>query len=438
MIRILAALLAATATAAAAQTSAAPPPLGAAESTPGALGLMQGFPATPGKQVRFDNASMWSFPNTRWSFSHWRELVPTVGIRRGTGPVSDLDRKDRIDIDTLRFKTLRGQEISWADSLGLNYTDGIVVLHRGRIVYERYFGALAPGGQHIAFSVTKSFIGTLAELLIAEGKLDPARPMASYVPELANSGFGDATVRQVMDMRTAIAFDEDYTARGTALTDVTRMGIAGASVPVPPGFTGPDGLHDFVATIGLAGAHGGDFAYRTPNTQALAWVIERITGQPVAKLIEDRFWLRMGMEEDAALAVDRRGTAFAGGGMTASLRDMARFGEMIRQNGRWNGQQILPRPVVTAILTPGDVAAFASARYPGLDGGSYASQWWHRPDGQVMAVGIHGQGIYIDPAAEMVIARFASHPTATNRAINPVTIPAYDALAEFLNAKVKN
>jgi CubicO group peptidase (beta-lactamase class C family) len=433
MFRALALLLAATTTANAA--IAQTPPLGAAESTPGAFGLMQGFPATAGKQVRFDNASMWSFPNTRWSFSHWRELVPTVGIRRGTGPISDLARKDRIDIDTLRFKTLRGQEISWADSLGLNYTDGIVVLHKGRIVYERYFGALAPGGQHIAFSVTKSFVGTLAELLIAEGKLDPARPMASYVPELAGSGFGDATVRQVMEMRTAIAFDEDYTARGTALTDVTRMGIAGGSVPAPPGFSGPDGLHDFVATIGGAGGHGGDFAYRTPNTQALAWVIERITGEPIARLIEDRFWLRMGMEEDAALGVDRRGTAFAGGGMTASLRDMARFGEMIRQNGRWHGQQILPKPVAAAILKPGDVAAFASARYPGLDGGSYASQWWHRAGGQVMAVGVHGQGIYIDPAAEMVIARFASHPTATNRAINPVTIPAYDALGAFLNTK---
>ncbi|KPF74743.1 hypothetical protein IP88_07735 [alpha proteobacterium AAP81b] len=431
MIRTAAALLllAATAAPAAAQS----PPLGAAESTPGALGLMQGFPPT--RAVRWDDASMWAFPNTRWAFSHWRELVPTAAIRRGREPVTVLTRKDRLDIDQLRFKTLRGTEISWADALGLTYTDGIVVLHKGRIVYERYFGGLEPTGSHIAFSVTKSFIGTLAEMLIDEGRLDPNRPMASYVPELANSGFGNATVRQVMDMRTGLAFDEDYSGRGTALTDVTRMGIAGGSAPAPAGYKGPDGSYAFLASIAANGAHGGDFAYRTPNAQALGWVIERITGQPIAKLLESRFWAKMGMEEDAAIQVDRLGTASSGGGLVANLRDLARFGEMIRTGGRWNGQTILSRRTIEAIRVPGDVAAFASARYPGLDGGSYASQWWHRAGGQIMAMGVHGQGIYIDPRAEMVIARFASHPTATNRAINPVTIPAYDALGEFLSPR---
>lgn len=421
--------------AAAAPAQTPPPPLGAAESVPGVLGLMQGFPVPPGKQVRWDNASMWQFPNTRWSFSHFRDLVPAATIRRGRGPVAVLDRKDRLDIDQLRFKTLKGTEISWADSLGLNYTDGIVVLHKGRIVYERYFGALEPTGSHIAFSVTKSFIGTLAEMLIDEGRLDPNRPLDSYVPELAGSGFGDATVRQVLDMRTAVAFDEDYTNRGTAMTDITRMGIANGSVPVPAGYQGPLGSHEFTASIGHAGRHGGDFAYRTPNTQALAWVIERVTGQPIQQLIESRFWSKMGMEEDAAITVDRIGTAFAGGGLVANLRDLARFGEMIRVGGRWNGQRILSPKVIEAIRRPGDVAAFASSRYPGLDGGSYASFWWHRAGGQILAQGVYGQGIYIDPRAEMVIARFASHPTGTNRANTPVTIPAYDALAEFLSPR---
>nr|WP_310523339.1 serine hydrolase [Polymorphobacter sp.] len=420
------------ATAASAQT---PPPLSAADSDPATMGWMQGFPPPPEKQVRWDDASMWAFPKTRWSFSHWRELMPATTIHRAP-TATILPRAERQDLDAITFTPLGATTpMTWEASLAANYTDGIVILHKGRIVYERYFGALKPDGIHIAFSVTKSFVGTLAETLIAEGKLDPARTMASYVPELAPSGFGDATVRQVMDMRTGLAFDEAYAGRGGELTDVTRMSIAGGGAPAPPGFEGPRTAYAHLAGIAKAGNHGGDFVYRTPNTQALAWVLERIAGQSVAAQIEARYWSKLGMEQDAALQVDRVGTGFAGGGMNAALRDMARFGEMIRIGGRWKGKQIVPPAAIAAIMKGGDPAAFAAAKYPGLDGGHYAGQWWHRASGQTMAVGIHGQGIYIDPKAEMVIARFASFPVATNRVINPTTLPAYDAVAAALTRR---
>ncbi len=428
------ALLLALASSAVAQMPLAPR-LDAASSDPLKLGWMQGSPPPPDRQVRFDNASMWTFPKTRWSFSNWRQLVPTTTIGRGVTPAKSLPRAERRDLDAVQFTTLDGRSMTWGDSFDAVYADGIVVLYKGRVVYERYAGALTPAGHHIGFSVTKSFVGALAELLIQEARLDPARTAASYVPELGSSGFGNATIRQLMDMRTAIAFTEDYAGRGSVLTDPTRMSISGNLAPAPPGFTGPDGLFAFTATLAGAGAHGGDFVYRTPNTQALQWVVERIGGAPLAAQIESRIWAPMGMEQDAYLSVDRLGTAFGGGGMNAALRDFARFGEMIRKGGRWNGRQILPAAVVKAILAPGDPAAFANAKYPGLEGGSYAGQWWHRAGGQTMAVGIHGQGIYIDPKAELVIARFASHPVASNRGINPVTIPAYDAIAAHLSGK---
>ena len=420
-----AALLALTAPAAA-QTA----PLTAAQSDPAVLGWMQGSPPPRDKQVRFDDASMWAFPQTRWTFSNWRELLPTTSIKRGAMPVAVLPRAERADLDAIRFTPLgAAAPMSWEQSLAATYTDGIVVLHKGRIVYERYFGALKPEGQHIAFSVTKSFVGTLAEALIAEGRLDPNRTMASYVPELAGSGFGDATVRQVMDMRTGLAFDESY---GGADGDVARMSFAANALPLPAGYKGPLGLYAHLQTIGKNGAHGADFSYRTPNSGALGWVTERITGQSIAQQIEARYWSRMGMEQDASINVDRMGTGFAGGGMALALRDMARFGEMLRLGGRWQGQEIVSPAAVAAIFTPGDVAAFAPTNYPGLKGGSYASQWWHRPNGVTMAVGIHGQGIYIDRQAEVVIARFASFPVASNVNINPVTIPAYDAMVAKL------
>ncbi len=167
-------------------------PLSAADSDPVTMGWMQGSPPPPNKQIRHDNSSMWFFPMTRWSFSHWRELVPTTAIRRGPAAIM-LPRSERTDIDAVTFTPLGARTaLRWDQSLVANYTDGIVVLHKGRIVYERYLGAGGPANQHAVFSVTKSFVGTLAETLIAEGKLDPSRTIASYVPELARSGFGDA------------------------------------------------------------------------------------------------------------------------------------------------------------------------------------------------------------------------------------------------------
>jgi CubicO group peptidase (beta-lactamase class C family) len=402
----------------------------AAETDPVKLGLMQGSPVPPERQVRADDGSSTTFPKTRWAFSNLQALVPTQIIPR-TGPVSTLPVALRTDLDAVALTTLDGKATSWGEAFDLNFTDGIIVLHKGRIVYERYAGALGPDGRHIAFSATKSFVGTLAELLIHEGKLDPDQPASHYVPELATSGFGNATVRQIMDMRTALAFSEDYAATG--LSDVARMAIAGGMAPVPAGYKGPDGNFAFAATLKADGPHGGPFIYRTPNTTALQWIVERVGGAPFNVQVATRIWKPMGMEQEAALIVDRVGTGFGGGGMNAALRDYARFGEMIRQGGRWNGKQILPPVVVKKILTPGDPAAFNATGYPGLQGASYSSQWWHRAGGQTYATGIHGQGIYIDPKAEMVIARFASHPVATNRIINITTLPAYDALAAHLS-----
>lgn len=403
----------------------------AADSEPGALGLMQGAPVPAAAQVRWDDGSMWRFPQQRWAFSHMRELVPTVAIPR-EGAVSALPRAERDDLDDVQLTTLDGQAMTWAESLAATYTDAILVLKDGVVVYERHFGATTPATQHILFSVTKSFVGTIAELLIHEGRIDPEATAAAYVPELAGSGLGNATLRQILDMRTGLAFNEDYVGGQTGLSDVQRMSIAGAWGPRPPGYDGPDGHFAFVASLGQNAPHGGDFVYRTPNTSALQWIIERVAGQRLAAQIHARFWAPMGMERDAALAVDRLGTAFGGGGLMAGVRDIARVGEMLRLGGRWHGRQIVPEAVAAQLFAGGDPAAFVACQYTGNLDGSYGSQWWHRAGGQMMAMGVHGQGIYIDRAAGVVIARLGSHPVASNRGNAGVTMPAYDALVAAL------
>ena len=192
-----------------AQSDVQPQFLSADASDPQVIGWMQGSPPVPEKVVRFSN--ILQFPQTRWSFSHLRELLPSVQVARGKGAASPLPRAERGDIDALVF-TLLGSDrtMTWEQSLKANYTDGILVLHRGQVVYERYFGALTDQGQHIAMSVTKSFIGTLAAMLVEEGSIDPQAKVSHYVLELRDSAFGDATVRQVMDMTVGVRYSEDY------------------------------------------------------------------------------------------------------------------------------------------------------------------------------------------------------------------------------------
>lgn len=406
-------------------------------SDPAKLGWMVGSPPPPDRVVRFEDGSYWRFPALRWSVSNFRQLMPTVNVSRGLGPVAVLPTALRDDIDSLTFTPLGAQRtMTWRESLDANYTDGIVVLHRGRIVYERYFGVLGPEGQHGLMSVTKTFVGTLAAMLVAEGRLDPGQRVDSYVPELAASAFGSATVRQVMDMTTGISFSEDY-ADPTA--EIWLHAAAGNPLPKPKDYTGPRGYYEFLQTVKPRGAHGAAFAYRTANTDALGWIIARVTGRSVAQLLSERIWSRLGAEQDAYMSVDSIGTPFAGGGLSTGLRDLARFGEMIRNNGAFNGRQIIPAMAVADIRRGGNPADFARAGYRLLPGWSYRNMWWvtHNEHGAFMARGVHGQTLYVDPAAEMVIARFASTPVAGNSANDPTSLPAWHALARHLMARTR-
>src|SRR4051794_15793089 len=170
-------------------------------SDPVAMGWMIGAPPPPPKMIRYGDGSYYTFPQTRWSFSNMRQFLPTRVVARGTATASVLPRVEDAELNRVSFLPIGGAApMTWEESLYANYTDGILVLHKGRIVYERYFGVLTPIGQHYAFSVTKSFVATLAATLISEGTLEYGATVGKYVPDLKDSGFGDATLGQLMDM----------------------------------------------------------------------------------------------------------------------------------------------------------------------------------------------------------------------------------------------
>jgi hypothetical protein len=321
--------------------------------------------------------------------------------------------------------------MTWGEAFAANYTDGLVILHAGRIVYERYAGCLERGGKHAAMSMTKSLTGLLAEILVAEGRLNPDMRVDHVIPELGGSAFADATVRQVMDMTTALDFSEDY---ADPAADIWTYSAAASPWPKPSGYDGPVGYYAYLLTVKKAGEHGARFGYRTVNTDALGWIIERTTGRPLTELLSERIWQPLGAEQDAYFTVDAIGTAFAGGGLSAGLRDMASFGDLVLNGGVIEGKRLFPSEVVASLRAGGEKDAFAKAGYRTLPGASYRSMWWilHNDHGAFAARGVHGQTVYIDPTADMVIARFASHPNAKNAAIDPTSLPAYHAVARYL------
>jgi CubicO group peptidase (beta-lactamase class C family) len=404
----------------------------AAETDPEALGWMRGFPSPPDKTITFHDGSFRSFPELRWAWSNIRQLVPTVNVWRGAGPASVLPREEH-DIGASASVTMDGRPMTFARMLEETYADGVAVLHRGKLIYERYFGALKPHKPHIAMSVTKSFTGTLAGILVAEGKIDPQAPITDYVPELKACAFGDARVHEVMDMTTGLEYTEVYTDRNSGVFGLRR---ANGMAPIEPGYEGATNIFDFLCAQKKQGEHGKAFAYKTVNSDVLAFICRRASGMTLSDLLSEQIWSPMGAEEDAHYHVDRVGTESGGGGLSTSLRDLARFGETIRNHGRFNGRQIVPSQVVEDIARGRDPEKFKPAGYTTLPGASYCNQWWvtHNAHGAYMARGVHGQGIYIDPKAEMVIARYASHPAAGNAANDPVTLPAYMALAKDLMA----
>jgi len=258
----------------------------AAHSDPILMGWMVGSPPPKEKLVRFADGSMLKFPQNRWANSNYRSLVPTKNISRGAGSLAPLPRLERLDLDAVSFMPIGGsQSMTWSQSLSANYTDGIVILHKGNIVYERYMGALDADTPHIAFSVTKSFIGTIAACLVHEGLLDEAERVAHYVPELAMSAFGDATVRQVMDMTTAMRYSEVYTDPNAEIWAHAR---AGGLLPKPSDYQGAQSFYEFLQSVKKLGNHGESFSYKTINTDTLGWIIRRITGQTLAEVLLNR------------------------------------------------------------------------------------------------------------------------------------------------------
>ena len=372
--------------------------------------LMRGAPPSESAQVTIEN--FLAPPFNRWGFRNIRRILPTANVWRGDGPTAPFETVPR-DLDGVAFEDREGRSMTVAAMLGEGYTDGFLVLHQGQIVTERYFNGFQPHQQHLLMSVTKSFAGSLTGILVERGDLDVDRLVTDVLPELAGSAYDGATLRHVLDMTVGTDFNDlmttDY---DDPTSDMVWLDMAsGWRVRDDP--AAPDNLRDFLKTVRPSGTHGAVFHYVSAHTDVLGWMLERASGVHFADLLSREIWQPMGAEFDAYVSIDSLGAPQTDGGLCVTLRDLARFGQLHLHDGIANGRRIVPFEWITDIRENGDREAWARGDFVKFfPHARYRSKWYQKGDAHDAAfgIGVHGQTIYVDRTAGMVIAKLSTHP----------------------------
>ena len=356
----------------------------------------------------------WQFgPLNRWAYTHLREVLPTKDIPNDYRTVRPLEGVGASvsDLDIV----LDGKTIKLSEAMKQTYMDGLLVMKDGRVIAELYDGTLTPERPHLLWSVSKTVTGLTAASVAADGLIDLEKTVADYVPELSQTGWGDNSLRTILDMRDTSDWNEDYaapdsTVRRQDCADGLLTGPGCEGVPVV-------GNYVFLPGVGRDDSRHDTFVYKSGTTDVMAWVLEAATGKRFADLVSERIWKPMGAERSAGITVDVSGFTLASGGMMATLRDLARVGQLMLDRGRAGNRQVVPAPWIEDIFNqPGDPSWSA----PASDGTApyYRSFVWGVGDGKgtVQARGVHGQVIDVSPSTNTVIAVFSSWPDASGGA----------------------
>ena len=348
-------------------------------------------------------------PWNRWSFQHLREILPSAEVWRGSGPAAMLPRATQ-NLADIRFTSARG-EISVADFLDHAYTDGFIVLRKGKVVFERYMNGMNERSLHLSQSVAKSFTGALIGILAGAKEIDPQKPVTYYLPELKATAYDGALVSHVLDMGSGVAYSEEYT---DPYSDIGRTDVASGWKSKPAGDTRdwPRSIWQQVLSLKKKECeHGTRFNYRSIETDVLAFVLERVSGLRLPELLSREIWQKMGMEESAYYTIDPEGYALADGGLNAALRDYARFGQMLAQDGFFNDRQIVPASWIQETRR-GDPKLFGADYKVSMPFGAYRNQTWiedyRKP--VLECHGVFGQWIYADPENDFVAAKLSTWP----------------------------
>jgi len=369
------------------------------------------------------SAANWYWgPANRWSWHNTRRIFPSAQVGRGSGPTAALAHADR-DLTQITFTDpVTRRSMTVAEMLDATYTDGFLVLEHGQILAESYRNGMTQEQPHLFMSISKSVMGTLAGILVERGELDVGKRVTDYVPEMKSTVYEGATVRNLLDMSVEDP-KERVALKSTRGTEREYEAVDEAGGWLPATAASAPGLRAYL--IGLhrpRGENGKKFLYLDQSAILIGWVMERATGKDLSRLLTEELWMKLGAEQDAYMLLDHHQQAYSSAGFNATLRDLGRFGEMMAQGGRYNGQQIVPESWVNDIRTNGvggargerDVGLAAPAPWPGHHRGTYRSFWWltDASCGRFAGVGLGGQLLIVDPVADMVVVKFDSVPSA--------------------------
>jgi CubicO group peptidase (beta-lactamase class C family) len=385
--------------------------------------MMNSFPPVPDTQVTLAN---WrTAPFNSWAFHHVAEIVPSATIHNDPAAAMRLEAADQIAMPDCSY----GSEIiDFAEFSRRCTLDAMVVLHRGEVIFEQYDHGMNAQDPHILMSVSKSMLGLLAGILADKGILEIDAPAQIHVPELAETGFVGATVRDLLDMRSGITFDEDYLATEGPIIEYRKSTNWN---PLGDGET-PSDLRNFLLTLKDAHRpHGGNFDYISPCTDLLGWVIERATGQRYADAFSEHLLVPMQAEAPAQITVDRLGAPRCAGGMSFTARTLAQIGQLLVQDGGG----VIPANWIVDIETKGDPDAWDNGSFandfPGLSM-HYRSKWYVlRNNGPIlMGIGIHGQNLIVDRKAGLVMVRFCSSGTPLDLNSDQAAVSLFEAIRD--------
>ncbi|MFZ6645399.1 serine hydrolase domain-containing protein [Undibacterium sp. TJN25] len=346
-------------------------------------------------------------PFSQWAFHNVRDIIPSVDIENDPIRVVPL-LTEILSFDQFSLAAGDGQFWGLDEFLRKTCTDGFVVLHDNRVVYEFYDNGMTQWTPHILMSATKSVVGLIAGILQSRGVLDVDALVSDFVPEVARTAYSGATIRQLLDMRTSIVFNEQE----------LRAYDAASNWNSPIADDAEASLHAFFEkTTGSAHSHGGPFRYLSPNTDLLGWVLERATGRQFAELASELLWKPMGAESSAYITVDDSNAARCTGGLCATARDFARIGWLVAADGYCGAAEVLPSAWIQDMADHGDCEAWNEGDFAPLFSGTnmrYRSGWYVIDDEPktLFAMDIYGQNLFVDQKNRIVIAKMSSQAAA--------------------------
>ncbi len=346
-------------------------------------------------------------PYNRWGFRHVGELTRTVPIARGQSPVVELPRDERC-FDSFTFKH-QGSDISFWPFLEATFTNALLVMHKGVVVFEHYVDGMQPSDTHLLMSASKSLTSTLCGVLYGQGMLKPGDLVVDHIPELRTTAWDGCTLQHLLDMRTGVRWNYD-------IDEYTILDVSDYRIHSRRDI--PEDTAAWIRSIDRQMPHGGPFRYCSLATDVLGWVLQNASGKSFSELFSTNIWSAIGAEFDAEIMLDHSGFPLVEGGICTTLKDLGRFGQMCMNGGGVSDHQVVPGDWLGRLRMrdQGLVEIYAQApeKESAHPDAFYHDCWWitDAEQGIYSASGMNGQQMLIHQPSQTVVVKFSAHPDA--------------------------